>query len=113
MGAMPKNVRKSLPFSRFGHGSHFTDFTQYAPVTPFSLQQTGTGREPFDTGVYAVCVPFPGINELAAAESLRNELDNLPANVRDDVIRSLRDRANEHGIEFVMPHALRSLLADE
>jgi hypothetical protein len=45
-------------------------------------------------------------------ERFRGELDQLPAKVRDDVIHSLRDRAEEHGIEFVMPSGLRSLLAD-
>ena len=45
-------------------------------------------------------------------ERFRSEVDGLPAKVRDDVIQSLRDRAEEHGIEFVMPNGLRSLLAD-
>lgn len=45
-------------------------------------------------------------------ERFRSELDHLPAKLRDEVIRSLRDRADKHGVEFVMPSGLRSLLAN-
>ena len=38
------------------------------------------------------------------------ELAALPVTVRDSVIGSLKDRAAEHGIEYVVPEALRMLI---
>lgn len=40
----------------------------------------------------------------------RSELDGLPTDVRSAVVQSLADRASEHGVEYVLPSALRSLL---
>lgn len=42
----------------------------------------------------------------------RAELASLPEQVREEVIASLRDRAKEHGIEYVLPTELRGLLSD-
>lgn len=41
------------------------------------------------------------------------ELSELPGAVRAAVIRSLRDRAEEFGVEFVLPSSLRHLASDE
>jgi hypothetical protein len=38
------------------------------------------------------------------------ELQNLPTGVRLAVVQSLRDRAQEHGIEYVLPTKLRHLI---
>src|SRR3989442_7978645 len=40
----------------------------------------------------------------------RRELDSLPAQVRHAVVASLRDRAAEHGVEYVLPSELRSVI---
>ena len=40
----------------------------------------------------------------------RSELQSLPTSVSDAVIDSLRERAEEHGIEYVLPSALRNLV---
>jgi len=40
----------------------------------------------------------------------KKELHELPANVKTDVIKSLRDRARDHGIEYVLPETLRYLI---
>lgn len=40
----------------------------------------------------------------------RSDLEYLPTTVYDAVIRSLRDRASEHGIEYVLPSSLQQLL---
>jgi len=41
------------------------------------------------------------------------ELNSLPNAVRRSVISSLRDRANEHGIEYVIPEKLKGLLDEQ
>lgn len=38
------------------------------------------------------------------------EIISLPSEVRGDVVDSLRGRANEHGIEYVVPGSLKGLL---
>ena len=38
------------------------------------------------------------------------ELEGLPTEVKDAVIRSLDDRSKEHGIEYVLPGSLRYLV---
>jgi hypothetical protein len=43
--------------------------------------------------------------ELGVAR-FRSELFSLPASVRDAVIASLRDRINDYGREYVIPHSL-------
>ena len=43
-------------------------------------------------------------------ERFRAELFSLPALVRDAVIDSLRDRIREHGLEFVLPLSLISII---
>lgn len=73
---------------------------------------TATVQQDFPHGFITTKL-FPASFCELGIERFSIELDNLPTKVRDDVIRSLRDRAREHGIEFVMPRALRSLLADE
>jgi hypothetical protein len=40
----------------------------------------------------------------------RQELESLPIQVRSAVIASLQERVAEHGIEYVLPENLRSLL---
>src|SRR5262245_11069796 len=40
----------------------------------------------------------------------RRELDSLPAKVLPAVVASLLDRAGEHGIEYVLPSELRSII---
>ena len=44
-------------------------------------------------------------------ERFRTELDSLPQDVRSEVVSSLRDRANEHGVQYVLPSTLRYLIA--
>lgn len=53
---------------------------------------------------------FPASYSELGIERFRAELDELPADVREAVVTSLRDRAEEHGLEFVLPASLRSLL---
>jgi hypothetical protein len=48
--------------------------------------------------------------ELGIARFLR-ELDAIPAEVRHDVVTSLRKRVAEYGIEYVVPEKLRPLVA--
>ena len=43
-------------------------------------------------------------------ERFRTELAGLPQAVRESVIASLRDRVQEHGLEFVLPVALVNTL---
>jgi hypothetical protein len=40
----------------------------------------------------------------------RRELDSLPPQVRDAVVASLRERVAEHGVEYVVPGALRPMI---
>ncbi|MBM3996753.1 MAG: hypothetical protein FJ303_21755 [Planctomycetes bacterium] len=40
-----------------------------------------------------------------------SELASLPESVRQAVIASLRDRAGEHGVDYVVPSALRHLVS--
>ena len=44
-------------------------------------------------------------------ERFRTELLALPAVVRDAVIASLRERVEEHGLEFVLPSSLTSIIS--
>jgi hypothetical protein len=44
-------------------------------------------------------------------ERFRGELERLPPEVRDAVVKSLRERSVEHGVEYVLPTTLRSLIA--
>ena len=53
---------------------------------------------------------FPGSFCEMGVIRFQGELRSLPENVVDDVIQSLRDRAKEHGIEYVLPSALRTLI---
>ena len=41
----------------------------------------------------------------------RRELEALPGSVRAEVVASLRERAEEHGVEYVVSSGLRDLLA--
>lgn len=43
-------------------------------------------------------------------QRFEGELDQLPVDVRDAVVKSLRERSAEHGIDYVLPAALRSLI---
>ncbi|WP_281652309.1 hypothetical protein [Microbacterium aurum] len=45
-------------------------------------------------------------------ERFRTELDSLPISVRDDVVRSLRDRSSRYGDAYVLPTSMLHLLAD-
>ena len=44
-------------------------------------------------------------------ERFRTELQSLPAVVRNAVIASLRERVEEHGLEFVLPSSLVDVVA--
>ncbi|HRI18477.1 MAG TPA: hypothetical protein PL196_08155, partial [Burkholderiaceae bacterium] len=53
---------------------------------------------------------FPASYCEMGIDRFRRELDALPVATRSAVVSSLRDRAEEHGIEFVLPAGLRSLI---
>lgn len=53
---------------------------------------------------------FPASFCELGVDRFRRELDDLPSGVHECVIRSLRDRATEHGVEHVVPRELRHLL---
>lgn len=53
---------------------------------------------------------FPASYCELGVERFRRELDGLPSEAREAVLKSLRDRAEEHGLEYVLPTALRSLI---
>jgi hypothetical protein len=53
---------------------------------------------------------FPASFCELGVERFERELRELPVSVRDAVVASLRDRATEHGIEYVLPSPLRRLL---
>lgn len=44
-------------------------------------------------------------------ERFKHDLQALPSPVRDDVIRSLRERSEENGLEYVLPSQLRELVS--
>jgi len=46
--------------------------------------------------------------ELGIARFCR-ELESIPANVREAVVASLRERTAEHGVEYVLPMKLRAM----
>jgi len=52
---------------------------------------------------------FPAAFCEIGVERFRQELQSLPDSVRNAVIASLRDRIAEHGVEYVLPSALREL----
>ena len=43
-------------------------------------------------------------------ERFQSELDDLPKSVKDEVIQSLREKIDKHGIEYVLPHKLYGIL---
>lgn len=45
-------------------------------------------------------------------ERFRTELVALPVDVRAAVIKSLKDRATDHGVEYVLPSSLRTLVEE-
>ncbi len=53
---------------------------------------------------------FPASYCEMGIDRFRRELDALPVATRSAVVSSLRDRAEEHGIEFVLPAGLRFLI---
>src|SRR5262249_23311264 len=53
---------------------------------------------------------FPASFCEMGVERFRSELLGLPNVVRGEVLRSLKDRVVEHGIEYVLPTALRFLV---
>lgn len=53
---------------------------------------------------------FPAFFCEMGVERFRRELEALPANIREAVIASLRARAEEHGVEYVLPSVLRGLI---
>lgn len=54
---------------------------------------------------------FPASYCEMGIERFRRELDALPSAIRGAVVKSLRARAAEHGIAFVLPAGLLSLIA--
>lgn len=53
---------------------------------------------------------FPASFSELGISRFQRELSSLPQDVNESVITSLRDRAEEHGVEYVLPSALRHLL---
>jgi hypothetical protein len=53
---------------------------------------------------------FPASFCELGVERFRQELEGLPVAVREAVVLSLRERAREHGLEYVLPSALRGLI---
>ena len=53
---------------------------------------------------------FPASYCEMGIERFNNELNKLPINTKIDVISSLKDRANEFDIEYVLPTNLRNLI---
>jgi len=53
---------------------------------------------------------FPASFCEMGVERFRRELEALPAIIREAVITSLRARAEEHGVEYVLPSVLRGLI---
>jgi len=53
---------------------------------------------------------FPASFCELGVDRFRQELDGLPEGVRAAVVMSLRDRAQEHGREYVVPRSLVDLL---
>lgn len=43
-------------------------------------------------------------------ERFERELNSLPATVKNSVLQSLKERSYEHGVDYVLPSALRNLL---
>jgi len=43
-------------------------------------------------------------------ERFRTDLNGLPAQVHDAVIKSLRERSEEYGVQYVLPSTLRHLV---
>ncbi len=64
----------------------------------------------FPHGFIAKTAPLPASFCEMGVERFLRELDQLPDHVRGAVVKSLGDRADEHGIEYVLPSALRSLI---
>ncbi len=54
---------------------------------------------------------FPASYCELGLERFTRELNGLPGQVRDAVVKSLRERAVEHGLEYVLPSSLVGLLA--
>ena len=53
---------------------------------------------------------FPASFSELGVSRFRSELASLPRDVAEAVVASLRDRAQEHGAEYVLPSSLRHLL---
>jgi hypothetical protein len=53
---------------------------------------------------------FPASFCELGVERFERELQALPSGVRQAVLKSLRDRAQEHGVEYVVPSKLRRLI---
>lgn len=53
---------------------------------------------------------FPASYSELGVERFSRELENLPKEIQKGVVKSLRDRAVEHGDHYVVPSSLRYLL---
>jgi hypothetical protein len=53
---------------------------------------------------------FPASFCELGVERFFRQLMEIPNTVEDDVIKSLKDRSDEHGIEYVLPSSLRYIL---
>ena len=53
---------------------------------------------------------FPASFCEMGVERFERELQELPSGVRLAVLESLRERAQEHGVEYVLPSKLRHLI---
>ncbi|WNK19590.1 hypothetical protein P1P91_12200 [Halomonas piscis] len=66
-------------------------------------------EQDFPHGFIATKIFPASFSELGVGRFQR-ELSSLPSNVNEAVIASLKDRAQEHGDEYVVPSALQHLL---
>jgi hypothetical protein len=66
-------------------------------------------RQDFPHGFVTTKI-FPASFCEIGVERFEHELRDLPSGVRMSVVQSLRDRAKEHGIEYVLPSKLRGLI---
>lgn len=66
-------------------------------------------KQDFPHGFIATKI-FPASYSELGVERFSRELEGLPNEPRKAVVRSLRDRAEEHGAQYVVPTSLRCLL---
>ena len=66
-------------------------------------------KQDFPHGFIATKI-FPASYSELGIERFRNELESLPEDIRTAVVKSLSDRAKEHGAQYVLPSTLKYLL---